>query len=134
MLELEVLSREECDRHLRDSAVARVAVCTPDGPHVVPVNYALVDDSVVVRTVAASVLGTHAPGNVVCLEVDDISPVLHAGWSVLVRGRAEALTPDALDAPLRTWVPRESDVVLRLRLAECEVSGRLLPAGAGRRS
>ena len=38
--------REDHDR-VESALVGRVAVCTPTGPHIIPVNYAVVDDSIV---------------------------------------------------------------------------------------
>ena len=128
MLELEVLSRAECVRHLRAEAVGRAAVCTPSGPHIVPINYTLTDDEILMVTASTSILGKHAPSHAVGLEIDGISPLLHAGWSVVVRGEAEAVRAAEHVAALRSWVPRHGDVVLRLTLADCDVTGRLLPA------
>ncbi len=54
------LSQQECLQLLSHEEVARVAVCTPTGPHIVPVNYVVVDDAIVFRTAPYSVLGTVA--------------------------------------------------------------------------
>ena len=56
------LSPDECRELLCAGLVGRIAMCTPVGPHIVPVNYGVVDDSVVLRTSPYSVLGTHARG------------------------------------------------------------------------
>ena len=66
------LSTDECRELLSAGLVGRVAVCTPVGPHVVPVNYAVVDDDVVIRTSPYSVLGSHARGSILALEVDHL--------------------------------------------------------------
>ena len=63
------LSRDDCSRLLRAGVAGRVALGTPDGPHIIPVNYA-VDagehgnerESVLVRTTAYSLLGTYGRG------------------------------------------------------------------------
>ena len=50
-----------CLSLLREEEVGRVAVCTSDGPRIVPVNYTVVDDDTLVfRTTPYSALGTHA--------------------------------------------------------------------------
>ena len=38
------LSTDECRELLSAGLVGRVAICTPVGPHIVPVNYGVVDD------------------------------------------------------------------------------------------
>ena len=62
----------ECEQLLRRRRVGRIAVCSPDGPHVVPVNYTVVGSSIVVRTSPYSVVGTYARDTEVAFEVDDI--------------------------------------------------------------
>jgi nitroimidazol reductase NimA-like FMN-containing flavoprotein (pyridoxamine 5'-phosphate oxidase superfamily) len=135
----EELSRAECERHLRDEVTCRVAVCTDAGPHIVPANYAFVQDMLILQTTPDSTLGSHASGQPVAVEVDDLSPIYHAGWSVVVRGRAERVTdPDLIERlereGLRPWAPGERALRLGLRLAECEVSGRTLRPRSIRRS
>ena len=58
------LSHTECEQLLRAGLVGRVAACTPDGPHIIPVNYAVTDDAIVLRTTPYSLLGSHAKGSV----------------------------------------------------------------------
>jgi transcriptional regulator with XRE-family HTH domain len=48
--ELVELSTEECRARLSTHGVGRLAMSTPTGPVVVPVNYSVVDDAVVFRT------------------------------------------------------------------------------------
>ncbi|MGH3363728.1 MAG: pyridoxamine 5'-phosphate oxidase family protein, partial [Nocardioidaceae bacterium] len=54
---LRELSVDECVELLSANVVGRAAICTPSGPHVVPVNYAVDGDSIVFRTTPYSVLG-----------------------------------------------------------------------------
>ncbi|MES2712231.1 MAG: PQQ-dependent sugar dehydrogenase, partial [Pseudomonadota bacterium] len=51
-------------------AALGVAFSTPAGPHMVPVNYTVVDDAIVVRTSPYSLLGTHGRNTVVAFGVD----------------------------------------------------------------
>src|SRR4028119_720576 len=53
------LSREDCAELLRAGVIGRVAVSTPTGPHIVPVNYVVMDDAIIVRTTPYSLLGSH---------------------------------------------------------------------------
>src|SRR5215207_2901905 len=71
----EELSRAECERHLRDEVTCRVAVCTDSGPHIVPANYAFVQDMLILQTTPESTLGSHAFGRPVAVEVDDFNAI-----------------------------------------------------------
>jgi hypothetical protein len=128
MSESRDLSRDDCLDLLAGCSIARVAVSTPDGPHIIPVNYCVFDSTVVVRTSSYSLLGTHARDAVVALEIDGFDPLSRSGWSVVVRGRCSvesdprtirsirAATPDA------PWAGGTRNLYLRLRTDH--VSGR----------
>jgi len=124
------ICRQDCERLLRTSAVGRVALSTPEGPHIVPVNYAVIDETIVVRTSAYSVLGTYGHNAMLAFEVDQVDHERHAGWSVVARGRGWAeLDPDQVAAIRRGWQPRpwasgNRNLYLRMRW-EC-ISGRAL--------
>ncbi|MEV1063592.1 pyridoxamine 5'-phosphate oxidase family protein [Streptomyces sp. NPDC050263] len=85
------LSRAECAELLSAHGVGRLAVSTALGPVIVPVNYSVVDDTIVFRTApgATPSLGVGCP---VAFEVDRIDDVFSEGWSVLVRGHARTVT------------------------------------------
>ena len=118
---------------LRGGVFGRMAVIAPDGPHVVPVNYAVVGDAVVVRTEEGSVLGTHAPGAVGAFEVDHVDYENHHGWSVVVRGVVEpVIDPVELRRIASTWSPRPwatGGRPLHLRLVWHEIHGRRIGTG-----
>ena len=84
------LTTQECERLLRAGVVGRVALSTPDGPHIVPVNYSVHDDTVVLRTSSYSVLGTYGRNAMLAFEIDHIDHDRHLGWSVVARGRSWA--------------------------------------------
>ncbi len=127
------MSEHECADLLRRHVVGRIALSTPDGPHLVPVNYAVVDDALVVRTSPYSVLGTHGRDAVLAFEVDHVDHADQRGWSVVVRGRAEVITdPDKLDHVRTVWAPRpwvSGPRNLVLRIPWSELSGRRLGTG-----
>lgn len=89
--ELRDLSADECRALLSTHGVGRVAVSTPDGPAVVPVNYEVIDDAIVYRTMPDSVPAA-AVGAEVAFEVDHVDEVMSQGWSVLVVGPARVVT------------------------------------------
>ncbi|ARF59221.1 DUF1918 domain-containing protein [Streptomyces gilvosporeus] len=100
--ELRELSPDECRDRLGTHGVGRVAISTPDGLMVVPVNYEVVDRAIAYRTAPGAVPAA-AVGTEVAFEVDHVDEALSQGWSVLVHGPARAVT----------------DVDAMRRLAEC---------------
>src|SRR4029077_16361234 len=100
------LNTTECEELLRAGLVGRVAACTPNGPHIIPVNYSVVDDAVVLRTTPYSLLGSQTRGTVLALEVDHFDYEYHRGWSVVARGRGEVVIDAAeLDHIRAIWNP-----------------------------
>jgi nitroimidazol reductase NimA-like FMN-containing flavoprotein (pyridoxamine 5'-phosphate oxidase superfamily) len=124
------LDPQECDRLLRGGVVGRVALSTPDGPHIIPVNYAVVDDTVVTRTSPYSILGTYGRNAMLAFEVDHLDHERHVGWSVVARGRAWAeVDPDEITRIREVWQPRpwaSGNRNLYLRLRWETLTGRAL--------
>lgn len=88
---LDELTADESRALLSDHGIGRVAVTTPDGPAILPVNYDVVDGAVVFRT-APGAAPSLAAGTEVAFEVDRIDEALSEGWSVLVVGPAAFVT------------------------------------------
>lgn len=124
------LNETECEDLLRAGLVGRVAVCTPTGPHVVPVNYSVVDGALVLRTTPYSLLGSQVRGSMLALEVDHFDYEYQRGWSVVARGRAEMVTAAHELENIRatwnpnTWVAGARTLYLRMRWSE--LTGRQL--------
>jgi uncharacterized protein len=122
------LTREECERLLRSGVAGRLALSSPDGPHIVPVNYSVVDEAIIVRTSPYSVLGTYGRDTMLAFEVDQFDHERQRGWSVVARGRADVLTrPEDIDHVRAVWEPRPWAAGARslfLRLRWTELSGR----------
>jgi hypothetical protein len=127
------LSETDCEELLRAGLVGRVAACTPHGPHIIPVNYSVVDDAIVLRTTPYSLLGSQVRGTVLALEVDQFDYDYHRGWSVVARGRSEVVVdPQELDHIRETWNPTTwaaGGRTLYLRLRWTELTGRQLGQG-----
>ena len=125
-------------RLLSAGVAGRVALSSPDGPHIIPVNYSVVDDAVVLRTSPYSVLGTHGRDTVLAFEVDQFDYERRHGWSVVARGRADVVTDPAEIAQIRaTWEPRpwaggSRNLYLRLRWVADQRSPDRLPRRPGR--
>ncbi|MEV5875369.1 pyridoxamine 5'-phosphate oxidase family protein [Streptomyces sp. NPDC052101] len=87
------LGPAECRALLGSHGVGRLAAPTGTGPVIVPVNYSIVDGSIVFRT-GNGATPSFASGHQVAFEVDRIDDAFSQGWSVLVRGSALIVTDE----------------------------------------
>ncbi|MEU8435222.1 pyridoxamine 5'-phosphate oxidase family protein [Streptomyces sp. NPDC029216] len=85
------LDEEECRELLGTHGVGRIAVFTPEGPAVLPVNYTVAGTTIAFRT-AAETLAARAAGTEIAFEIDNIDDVTAGGWSVLAVGELRAVT------------------------------------------
>ncbi|MFJ3175341.1 helix-turn-helix domain-containing protein [Streptomyces roseus] len=88
---LVALDEAECRRLLSTHGVGRVAIFTPEGPGVFPVNYVVAGDEIAFRTSGEALLA-RAAGTEVAFEVDHIDDVMRQGWSVVAVGEAVGVT------------------------------------------
>ena len=124
---LESLDREECLRRLQAQGIGRLGVRRGDTVEILPVNYVVDDDAVVVRVRRGGALDGSTRSGRVALEIDQADSVYHEGWSVLVTGRCTHVTdPEGLRVirrlALTPWGDDERD--LGLRIAIESISGR----------
>jgi nitroimidazol reductase NimA-like FMN-containing flavoprotein (pyridoxamine 5'-phosphate oxidase superfamily) len=133
MSDVEVLPYAKCRGLLAGGVFGRVAVCTAAGPHILPVNYSVVGESVIFRTSAYGVVATHDWKSPMAFEVDHVDYSDQLGWSVLAVGRGERVEdPEELAAIKRTWDPRPwagGSRPLYVRLVWTELTGRRLGKG-----
>ncbi|GAA1008270.1 DNA-binding protein [Streptomyces sp. F-3] len=114
------LDRQECLRLLGKVPVGRVVYTRHALPAVLPVNFSLdTDSSVLVRTSARSDLVRAVDGVVVAFEADEFDAATRSGWSVVVTGRAHAVTdPAEHERLLRigpdSWMPIQDNVFIRI--------------------
>lgn len=85
---LEVLSEEECLALLATAILGRVSITAGGLPVILPVNFLLVDRTVVFRSTAGTKLDAATRGDVVAFQADSFDASAHAGWSVNVIGVA----------------------------------------------
>jgi hypothetical protein len=112
---LEVLDEEECWTLLSSRALGRLAVNREGmGPLVVPINYVVdTDRSIVFRSGQGAKLDAVDRG-MISIQVDEIDPLHHVGWSVLVDGLGHWVYDPRDDTPLETWAPGEHPYVVRV--------------------
>ena len=124
---LEVLTSDECLRLLRSQTLGRIALSSGALPVVLPVNFVVLDERILIRTRNGTRLARAAQNAVVAFEVDQFDAVTGEGWSVMVQGFARHVEgqPDlvfARDAPLARWLdPRDS---MHVEVSIDIVSGR----------
>jgi nitroimidazol reductase NimA-like FMN-containing flavoprotein (pyridoxamine 5'-phosphate oxidase superfamily) len=132
--QLQHLPVEECYELLATQQIGRLGVNAEHYPLILPVNYGLDNGVIVIRTDAGAKLLGASHANVT-FEVDDIDQHRRSGWSVLVKGLAEEVTPEhrrelverTQDAAMEPWAP--GDHGHWLRLIPHAVSGRRLIPG-----
>ena len=101
------LGAAECRDLLAGGVVGRVAMATPVGPRIVPVNYSLHGDAIVFRTAPYSELSTYGWNTELAFEVDHLDYELHQGWSVVAIGRAHVVDdPEEVQRIRQDWEPR----------------------------
>lgn len=132
MAHLVELAADQCLELLRHEEVARVAMCTPIGPRILPVNYTVHGDSVFFRTMPYSLLGTYGRESELAMEVDRLDYDAHDGWSLVVLGRASMVEESERLREIRVgwdpdpWVGGRRYLYLQLRIRE--ITGRRLLA------
>ena len=130
MAELRELSYAECRALLVRQRAGRVAVSTPDGPHIIPINYSVVDESIVFRTTPFSLVASYGRNANLAFEVDHVNEEQELGWSVVARGRADVVTnPEELVRIRRVCAPvpwADGSRNLFFRLPWRDLTGRAL--------
>jgi len=127
------LERQECLRLLAEVPVGRIVHTRQALPAVLPVNFCLDGDgAVLLCTAAASELVRAIDGAVVAFEADQVDPVTHSGWSVVVTGAASVVRDPAEHDRLtrtgpRSWAPSPEEVFVRIQ--PDLVTGRALVGG-----
>ena len=112
------LSERECRELLATRTVGRLAYLARAGiPDIVPVNYVLQAEAVLVRSGPGPKLQAAERRDVVAFEVDAIDESTRTGWSVVVVGRAEPVPSgeaSAMTLPL-PWANGPRRHTLRIR-------------------
>ncbi len=88
---IENLTTEECWRLLASQRIGRLAVAADDGIRILPVNYLVDGEAIVIRS-DANALVRAAPLHPVEFEVDHIDAEDGAGWAVVTDGTAQPIT------------------------------------------
>jgi uncharacterized protein len=119
------LGRSESLRLLASVPVGRLIFTVNALPTVRPMNFAVVDGLIVLRTAADSTVARKTDGMIVAFEADELDAATCSGWSVTVTGRAALVTDPEPAAryrkvPLVPWAPgvRDQFMTITTELAE----------------
>lgn len=118
----EVIEHRACLELLAGDNVGRLAIVEAGHPLILPVNYIVDGESILVRTGEGSKLNA-AHGGPACFEIDHFDRSKRTGWSVVVRGRLREVGEfDPLPAELPDpWIPERQHL---LRLDADSITGR----------
>lgn len=123
------IDRDEAMWLLAGTPYGRVVFTRDALPAIKPVNHLVDDGEVIVRTRLTSAVRA-ASTTVVAYQADDIDPVRHVGWSVVVTGFARTVTDPVrvaryeklvalwADPDVDTVIAIEPGIVTGLRLVE----------------
>ena len=115
------LDRAESLRLIARAPYGRVIFTRDALPAIRPVCHLVDDDEIIVRArITSRLTGAvrQESSVVVAYEADDIDPMTHTGWAVVVTGRARSIT-DPLrltryERLLRPWMDRTLDAVIAI--------------------
>jgi len=129
---LEILDREECLRLLALTTLGRVGFTSGALPTVLPVNFHLDRERILVHTARGGRLDAALKNAVVAFEADEFDPVDHSGWSVAVTGVASELNGatehhSALEEDVAHWAPVGDGAVVAISTEM--MSGRRIRTG-----
>ena len=127
---MEELSRAQCLELMATMPVGRIGVSVRALPVILPVNFVLVGENIVFRTISGTKLDAATANAVVAFEVDSYAPDGKSGWSVLIRGVSSEITdPEELraltDMLLWAWALDDRIATRLVRIESSFISGRL---------
>lgn len=112
---LRVLARDECIQLLHSHQFGRIAFSDKLGPDLLPMNYIMDGDDLLIATTSYGALAAGVVGERVAFEIDGTDEDTRTGWSVVVRGRVSRESPFDLPAERpRPWVNGTRTCVLRI--------------------
>lgn len=128
--QVEELSEQTCWELLRRNEVGRLAVLVDNHPEIFPLNYAVDQGSIVLRSAEGTKTAAALTGGHVALETDGAETDRSVAWSVVVKGQMERITQtselvDTVTLPVLPWQAGPKGIFLRI--VPSEVTGRRFP-------
>lgn len=128
----EELADNECWRLILSGTVGRVGYIGESLPRIIPINYVVLDRTIIFRTAPTGEIARFGLGRTIAFEVDSIDEFLHSGWSVLMSGTLRELDSSVIqaldyrDTP-QPW-PAGSQTMF-CQLEPTQISGRRIHPG-----
>jgi hypothetical protein len=119
---LESLTPEECRQRLQAQGVGRIGVLADGMVEILPVNYVVDGDDVIVRVRHGGQIDVGSQdGAWVALQIDHADARYHEGWGVLVHGHCDHVTDPEETArlarlPLTPWGDGGRNLFLRISM------------------
>lgn len=119
----QTMTADECRRLLAATDIGRVAISAGALPFVLPVQYALRGDQLLLRTPGHHEVTDDMDGQVVGFEADRIDVEHGVGWSVSVTGAVHVVHGVLTDGPVHRWfcdgavLALDTDVIVGHRIA-----------------
>lgn len=119
----QTMTADECRRLLAASDIGRVAISAGALPVVLPVQYTLRGDQLLLRTPGHHEVSDGIDGQVVGFEADRIDLDHGVGWCVSVTGTVHVVHGALMDEPVHRWfsdgvvLALDTDVIVGHRVA-----------------
>ncbi|MCO8126523.1 pyridoxamine 5'-phosphate oxidase family protein [Acidimicrobiia bacterium EGI L10123] len=119
----QTMTADECRRLLTAADIGRVAISAGALPYVLPVQYTLQDDHLLLRTPGHHEVGDGIDGQVVGFEADTIDLDHGVGWCVSVTGTVRVVADAVAVEPVHRWfsdgvlLALSTDVIVGHRVA-----------------
>lgn len=128
----EKLTRDECWRLMQTQPMGRVAAFMASRLELFPVNFAVIDGTIYIRTAPGTLLSTVLAAPEVVIEADgtEIRERMPHAWSVVVRGKAEEVSQAHEEEDLDENGPQPWQAGVKddfVKIVPTEVSGRRFP-------
>lgn len=124
------LSEAECRARLQTTTVGHIAFVNEEGQQLIPVNFAVLDGAIYMRTFPDSVLSVLAQGHPDVAFGVGHDDVFRVGWNVTVRGEAsgvdDAATVERVMERLHPWAGGSRPLVIKVTLDS--IAGRRVSA------
>jgi len=129
--------RARCMALVASVPVGRVVYTDQALPAVMPMNFVMDGEEVVIHTASDSALAAAIRNAVVAFQTDDFDPAATTGWSVTITGQARLVEdPEEIARlarlPLRPWIPMANGQFIRIPVRH--VTGRRLGPPAHHRA
>lgn len=126
-----ILSEAQCWERLKGTSLGRIAVAVANRPDIFPINYGVLDETIVLRTTEGSKLASVAINDAIAFEIDGRDEDTNLAWSVVLHGSAEIVehdeTIDRIEA--MAWFPwNEAPKNRFIQITATSLSGRAFVA------